>query len=157
VVRRLIDRVADEGVSVGGFFTQEVRKDGRRVGFEVEDLAGNRAVLAAAGLSSDVRVGKYGVDIDAFERIALPALRRGQNELVVIDELGKMELASAAFTRAVQELFERDGAIVATVHLFRHPITDALKARRDVDLIRIVARERDELPARLVERLRASR
>jgi nucleoside-triphosphatase len=73
------------------------------------------------------RVGKYGVDVVAFERFAVPALSVSA-WVVVVDELGKMELASAAFRESVRELFARPFNLVATVHAFAHPVTDGLKA-----------------------------
>jgi nucleoside-triphosphatase len=72
---------------------------------------------------------------------------------VLIDELGKMELASEAFRAAVSQLLEQPIALVATVHLARHPFTDALKRRPAVELVRLTMRNRDELPERLAARL----
>jgi nucleoside-triphosphatase len=56
---------------------------------------------------------------------------------VVVDELGKMELASAAFRDAMSDLLDRDVVVVATVHVHRHPFTDALKRRSDLRVIRV--------------------
>jgi nucleoside-triphosphatase len=55
--------------------------------------------------------------------------------VVVVDELGKMELASAAFRDAVTGLLGQDVAVVATVQTARHRFTDALKHRPDVRLV----------------------
>ena len=71
----------------------------------------------------------------------------------MIDELGKMELASPVFREAVGRLFERDVAVVATVHAFRHPFADQLKDRPDVELLRVTEGNRSELPALLAARL----
>jgi nucleoside-triphosphatase len=99
-------------------------------------------------------VSKYGVDLEAFERIALPALADvGAGDVVLIDELGKMELASEAFCRAILELFERRATIIATVHIARHQFTDALKEQADVETIRVTTGNRDELPAQLAARV----
>jgi nucleoside-triphosphatase len=99
-------------------------------------------------------VGRYGVDLDAFERIALPALAGPQGEgVVVIDELGKMELASSRFRDAVSELLEGDLPVVATVHAHRHPFTDPLKGRPGIEVLRVTGATRDDLPTRLAERL----
>jgi nucleoside-triphosphatase len=149
VARRLADRVKAKG-----FVTGEIREGRTRVGFAVESLDGERAVVAHVDFPGPPRVGKYGVDVEAFERVALPALkgiRKGQ--LVVIDEIGKMELASEAFCEAVERLVERDVLLVATVHSFRHPFTDALKRRDDVEVVKVTAANRDELPERLAGRL----
>ena len=97
-------------------------------------------------------VGRYGVDLGELERLALPALRF-EADAILIDELGKMELASMAFREAVTELIERDIPVVATVHVFRHPFTDALKARSDAEVVHLTRQNRADLPRRLAERL----
>jgi nucleoside-triphosphatase len=71
----------------------------------------------------------------------------------VIDELGKMELASSIFRDAVEEVFESPAAIVATVPVFRHPFTDSLKARKDVERLQVTAANRDDLARVLVRKL----
>jgi nucleoside-triphosphatase len=110
-------------------------------------------VLASVDLPGPPRVGKYGVNLQAFETLALPALTTSSGDVVVIDELGKMELASSKFRQAVEELFETSVPLVATVHLFPHPFTDALKHRADVELVRVTAKNRDALPQELAARL----
>lgn len=140
------------GVSVTGFTTGEVREGGRRVGFTVTAVGGQRAVLAHVNLAGPSRVGRYGVDLAAFERVALPALGDpGTGGVVVIDELGKMELASAAFRGAVRRLLGTDCSLVATGHAHRHRFTDAL--RRQIEVARLDASNRDRLPAELAGRL----
>ena len=100
------------------------------MGFAIEAVHAERAVLAHADLPGPPRVGRYGVDLEALERIALPALKTGGG-VVVIDELGKMELASARFRQAASELLSGKADVVATVHAFRHPFTDELKGRQE--------------------------
>jgi nucleoside-triphosphatase len=140
-------------VPLCGFLTKELREGRSRVGFEVETLDGERGVLAHVKLAGPPRVGRYGVDVEAFERVALPALdRRRKDTIVLIDELGKMELASKPFRDAVAELFAQSLSIVSTVQISRHPVTDALKARPDVDTVRLTRGNRDRLPGELAER-----
>ncbi len=75
---------------------------------------------------------------------------------MVVDEIGKMELASSALQEAFLDALAGPPALVATVHVHRHPFTDALKARPDVDRITVTARNRQELPHRLAARLLAA-
>jgi nucleoside-triphosphatase len=152
--RRLAELLEESGTSVAGFTTEEMREGGRRVGFAVESLDGKRDTLAHVDLPGPPRVGRYGVDLTAFERVALPALQEPHGGVVLIDELGKMELASSDFRAAVEELFDAPVALAATVQVARHPFTDALRHRRDVEVIRLTAANRDALPANLAERLR---
>jgi nucleoside-triphosphatase len=158
LARRLLDRLQQAGVPVGGFVTAELRTSGRREGFAVQAVSGARGILAHVDLPGPPRVGRYGVDLQAFERVALPALRPPQaGGVVVVDELGRMELASAAFCEAVADLLGRDVAVVATVQVGHHRFTDALKRRPDIRLVRVTEQSRDALPEQLMECLLGAR
>ena len=154
VARRLLRLLQEVGVPVGGFTTAELRAGGRREGFLVEAVSGAREVLAHVDLPGPPRVGRYGVDLAAFDRVALPALRTPRTGgVVVVDELGKMELASAAFRDAVMQLLDRDVAVVATVHQARHQLTDALRRRPGILVVRVTEATRDGLPEQLMDPL----
>ena len=95
VARRLADRLREDGIPVTGFVTEEIWESGRRLGFSIERLGGERGVLAHVEFPGPPRVGRYGIDLATFERLAIPALEQaGEHHVVIIDELGKMELAS---------------------------------------------------------------
>jgi nucleoside-triphosphatase len=154
VARRLLKLLQEAGVPVAGFTTGELRTGGDREGFMVEAVSGAQEVMAHVDLPGPPRVGRYGVDLAAFERVALPALRTPRTGgVVVVDELGRMEVASAPFCTAVTELLGRDVAVVATVHLARHRYTDALRRRPDIRLVRVTEATRDGLPEQLMDRL----
>jgi nucleoside-triphosphatase len=155
VAVRLAERLRDEGVTVRGILTREIREGERRVGFAVEALnTGAEGVLAHVDRPGPPRVGKYGVDVSELERVALAELERlSASDVAVIDELGKMELASERFRAAVERLFAGRNALVATVMRGRHPFTDALKRRPGTELIEVTRANRDELPARLASAL----
>jgi nucleoside-triphosphatase len=163
VARKLVDQLRAEGFAMRGFTTEEIRQKGRRVGFAVESVGRSpgqvqRGVLARLDLPGPPRVGRYGVDLPGFESLVLPELRRpSAGEVVLIDELGKMELASAQFRETVAALFESEIPIVATVHVYRHPFTEALKRRPDVEVVRVTERNRDGLSQSLLKRLKAGR
>ena len=150
---RLAERLRQAGLSLAGFTTEEIRERGRRVGFAVESFSGERGTLAHVSFDGPPRVGKYGVDLAEFERVALPALGAA-SDVVLIDELGKMELASERFREAIEQMMDRPVAVAATVQAGRHPFTDRLKRRCEV--IKLTSANRDELPSRLAERLGAA-
>lgn len=151
-LRRLAELLQERGATLAGFLTEETRDGGKRVGFSVETLRGERGTLAHVECPGLPRVGRYGVALGEFERLALPALRASA-DAVLIDELGKMELASVAFRDAVASLLDRGTPVVATVHVSRHPFTDRLKRRPDAEVVRLTRENRDELPRLLAERL----
>lgn len=155
LARRIVAGLRERDIPVAGFTTEEIREAGERVGFAIETVDGERDTLAHVDLPGPPRVGQYGVDLEPLERLAIPALQPAPGTLVVIDELGKMELASRAFRDAVEELFASPADVVATVHVFRHPLTDALKARPDVERLQVTAANRDDLARILVRKLMA--
>jgi nucleoside-triphosphatase len=152
LARGIVAGLRERDIPVTGFTTEEIREAGTRVGFAIETIEGERGMLAHVDFAGPPRVGKYGVDLDALERLAIPALQTS-DELVVIDELGKMELASEPFRAAVDELLASAASLVATVHVFGHPFTDALKARPDVELLQVTSANRDDLGRLLVRKL----
>jgi nucleoside-triphosphatase len=154
VATRVAALLVERGIDVAGFVTHEVRERGRRVGFDVETIGGERATLAHVTLAGPPRVGRYGVDLAAFERVGVPALAKPRPQgVVVVDEIGKMELASQRFREAVLRLLDGPAAVVATVHVFRDPFTDELKRRPDVERIRLTRETREALPEQIADEL----
>lgn len=136
------------GAAAGGFLTREIRDErGVRLGFEIVTLDGRRATLAHVRIQSRVRVGRYGVDLEALEHVAVSAVREAlaSKRVVVIDEIGKMELSSEAFRRAAREALDSNRALLATIHAHPHPFTDAIKARPDVRLLELTPANREEV------------
>jgi nucleoside-triphosphatase len=150
VVMRLAERLKDRRVA--GFYTDEIREQGRRQGFRVTTFSGRTAILAHVGVKTPHRVGRYGVDVAAFEELALPELGR-PSDLMLIDEIGRMECFSACFISAVRELLDGAVPVVATIAISGGGFIAEVKRRPDVDLWTVSPATRDELPQRLAARL----
>jgi nucleoside-triphosphatase len=155
-LRRTLDRV---GRPAGGFFTEEVRRGGTRVGFALRTLAGEHGILADTRRPGAPRVGKYGVDLETLERIGVPAIREAARagRLVVIDEIGKMEMASAAFRQAVEDALASPALVLGTILAAPHPWADRIKAMPSVTLLVVTPANRDALPGDLARRVATSR
>lgn len=151
-VRRVLEMVS---IPMHGFYTREMREDGTRVGFEIEDLEGNQAVMAHVDFSGPPRVSKYGVDPDAVARIGVGALRRALEEETpaVLDEVGKMELACEDFVRILPELLDADIPVLGTVHAKQESWADRIRERQDSEIITLTRRNRDAVPTRVAKRL----
>jgi nucleoside-triphosphatase len=96
-------------VSIAGFITEELRESGKRVGFIAVNLAipSEKVVLAHVDFFDRTRyhVGKYGVDVKSFERFLEDVKQTVRDaRLIIVDEVGKMELLSSEFERFVLEL-----------------------------------------------------
>ena len=148
----LIKRVVDElALPAGGFYTEEIRQRGERVGFKIITLSGEEAVFADVDFKTPQRLGKYGLDFVALETIGVEALRTAVRErrLVVIDEIGPMEIRSASFRDVVNDALDADARILATITARSFRFTDAIKERRDVTVIKVQRENREQLVSEL--------
>ena len=90
-------------------------------------------------------------DLSALETVGVKSLRDAvrARQLVVIDEIGPMEIRSASFRDAVNEVLESDVALLATIFARSLPFTDAIKSRPDVTLVEVRADNREKLVSEL--------
>ena len=153
LVKKLIERLS--GHDAGGFYTEEIRESGERTGFRIRTLDGRDAVLAHVDFSFAERVGKYSVDVRAFEALAVPVLKQAalERDLVIIDEIGRMELFSDSFKTAVRACFFSDVPVVATIMSRAHPFADGIKMRRDVKRMQVTKEEQGFLVVEILEEL----
>ncbi len=132
-----------------GFYTKEVRERGRRVGFKINTLDGQEAWLARRGKGFP-QVGKYRVYLDSFERLALPNIKEGSpGVLLVIDEIGKMELFSKDFQEAVSAALDSEIPVLATVGYGKLPYIEKLFRRQDAIYAEVTPESRNHLVSRI--------
>nr|MDO8109111.1 NTPase [Candidatus Sigynarchaeota archaeon] len=156
VIKHFIERA---NVTFTGFYTGEERNaGGQRIGFKVTRVDGSKeATFASINLSTKARIGKYAVDVDRFESVALPMLDPGRADLVVIDEIGKMEMFSAQFKQKVLACLDT-GRVLATILMKSGvPFTDGIKQRHDVTLLEVTRENRERLVDRLLSMVQGSR
>jgi nucleoside-triphosphatase len=123
----------------GGFYTEEIRSQGTRLGFKLVTLDGHEAILAHADFNKRFRVGRYGVDVDGLDRVGVAALRRAteQCDLVIIDEIGRMEMFSASFRGVVLQVIGSGKRVLGTIMLHSNPWADAIKRQSQVKLVTV--------------------
>lgn len=153
----LIKHIADnlKDLNPVGFYTQEIRELGVRKGFELVSFDGVRGILSHTDIDSNFRVGKYRVDFNAFENFLdrIP-FHEASRSLVVIDEIGKMELISRKFIKIVEELLDSDRPVIATIALRGGGFVDRVKKRPDTELFILNRRgDRDKLSSTLAEKI----
>jgi nucleoside-triphosphatase len=154
LIKRVLEKLPR---STGGFYTEEIREDVTRVGFKIVTLDGKEAVLAHVDFTGPERISKYGLDLRALEEVGLKAINAAlkARRLVVIDEIGPMEIRSAAFRDAVIEVLESDVPLLATIFARPLPFIDKLKRRRDVTVIEQRPDNRAKLVSELLTKLQS--
>ena len=118
-ISKVVLRLKSAGVIVGGCTTAEERAGGARVGFGLRDLtSGRTGQLASATLRFGPRVGRYRVNLTDLAKVGAAGLEAAASvsEVIVIDEVGPMELVSPDFRRAVQKCISSGKPILAVVH-----------------------------------------
>jgi len=154
LIKRVVNNLPQRA---GGFYTEEIRDRGTRVGFKIVTLDGDEVVFAHVALKTSERVGKYRLDLSALEAVGVKAIREAvqAQRLVVIDEIGPMEIRSAIFQDAVNKALDSEVPVLATIFGRSLPFTDAIKSRPDVTLIEVRPDNRERLVSKLSGRIQA--
>lgn len=141
----------------GGFYTEEIRSQGVRTGFRLMTLNGQSTILAHIDINSPHRVSKYGIDIDSLDRVGVSALHQAveQYDLVVIDEIGRMELFSANFRETVSQIICSGKTVLGTIMLNPNPWADAIKRRPQVNLVELTRYNHNQVAEELLQWLKA--
>lgn len=157
-MQKVIEMLEEEGGTVGGMVTEPITRMGRRRGFWVKDWAtGDKEVLASVDIESDVQVGRYYVDLEALERVGVAAVRRATEkaDIVVVDEVGTMEMESEVFVQAVKDALDSDKPVILTLHKkSRNPLLQDIRRRDDIRILEVTPVNRNLLPYKIVGLLR---
>jgi len=146
LIRELVARVKGKA---GGFYTEEIRAGGARLGFRLVTLDGQETTLAHTSIRSPHRVSRYGVDIGGLERVGVAAVQKAiaESDLIVIDEIGKMELFSDKFRQAVTQAVASGKRVLGTIMLSPHPWADAIKSHPGVRVVALTRENRGRVLA----------
>jgi nucleoside-triphosphatase len=148
LIEKVINRMEEP---VGGFFTKEIKDKGRRVGFSINTVDGREGVLAHENCKSQWRVGKYGVNLKDIDSLAVPAMvPTGKKEIIVIDEIGKMECFSLLFRDTLMRVLNAPHWIIGSIALKGGQFIQRIKERNDVHLIHISAQNRNMLVEKII-------
>lgn len=140
-----------------GFYTEEIRYDGERRGFQAVSLSGEMIILAHELLQSGYNIGKYKVDVKGFDTFLDGIDFYSEHDRpVIIDEIGKMECLSNKFVRIVSELLDSPAPFIATIAHTDGGIKGRIKKREDVTLYKMNLDNRDTLVQEIISDLSES-
>jgi nucleoside-triphosphatase len=150
VIKKLIGQL-DHPVS--GFYTEEERMGGKRVGFLMKTVDGKKGYLAHQDMQSDVRIRRYGVSIENIEEIAVPSIAPGGNTIIILDEIGKMECFSGVFRRAAIESLDSANIVIGTITFGGDEFILGIKTRGDIEIHEVTPENRDLLPEVILRKI----
>ena len=135
-----------------GFYTEEIRESGVRKGFGLTSFDGINGLLAHVDLSSNFRVGRYGVDVAGFENfIRRIPFSSDATKLVMIDEIGKMECFSEEFKRLISTALDSEKTFIATIALKGGDLITEIKRRTDIRLFEVTRKNQDAINSQILK------
>jgi nucleoside-triphosphatase len=157
IIVRVSELLEELGIRAGGVISREIRQNGVRVGFSLEDIHTNESgILAHIDQREGPRISKYRVNMTDLERIGARGVLRAVNEsdTVVIDEIGPMELNSTLFINAVESALKSPKPLLGTIHKrATHTLVARIRSDPTCEVIMVDEESRDHLPLALVKRL----
>jgi nucleoside-triphosphatase len=157
VLLRAVEGLKSKGYKIGGMVSREVREKGVRIGFEIIDFySGRKGWLAHVDQPDGPKVSKYRVNLNDLNVIGAGSIRDAAKnaEIIVIDEIGPMELFSQAFREAVVEAMNSGKPLLGTIHFkARAPLINYIRNRDDVEIMEVTYENRTYLHNILIEKV----
>ena len=150
VIRQAIAR---SKAKAGGFYTEEIRSGGARQGFRIVTLDGHDVTLSHVDFPGRYKVSKYGVNVHNLDNVGVAAINRAieESDLIVIDEIGKMELFSPRFREAVLKAVDSGKKVLGTVMLSPNSFADGIKRHPDVKVIELTRANHDQVLTEILD------
>ncbi len=143
LIERLREKIQRPAI---GFFSREIKEKGNRVGFSIITLDGKQGVLAHERIKTSPRIGKYGVNLEDLDRIAVPSITPSSPaQIVMIDEIGKMECLSRLFRETLVTTLDSVNPVLGSIALHGGPFFQKIRERKDVLVIPLTQKNRDSL------------
>ncbi|MCK4476037.1 MAG: NTPase [Methanophagales archaeon] len=160
IIKAAIKRLKAEGIAVGGMLTADIREGGVRVGFSLEDInTGEKGILAHVHhrqTGPKVKVGKYAVNLTDLDSIGANSIKNALAQpdpiIIIVDEIGPMELKSKKFIGAVEEAIESKKSMLVAVHQ-RSEHELVRRVRKEFEMFEVTQDNRDEMANHVIQRL----
>jgi nucleoside-triphosphatase len=152
---KVIEFLEESGYNIEGMITEPIIKKKKRVGFYIKDWQTNeKEPFAHIDFDHKDKVGEYGVNISILEKIGVNSIEKAifdnKIDIIIIDEIGKMEMLSERFCEVVIEALDSDKPIMVTLHKkSRTPLLQDVRRRDDIRILEVTPVNRNLLPYKL--------
>jgi len=154
---RLTKMLKNAGIDVDGFYSVEIKDKGERKGFSLVDVKTGDTVTLASTNGEGIKFGRYRVKVKNIDQFVPKVIQRAieNSKIIIIDEIGPMELFSSSFKKAVEDLLKTDKVTIAVVHRsFSHDLMkEVLKSAKAK--IEVTESNRDVIPEQLFQMLKS--
>ena len=144
-----------EYYSFGGMVTEAIEEDGVRVGFKLVDwITKDEQIFGHIDFDTSHRLGKYNIDLKILENFGIPiitqAIENEKVDVVIIDEVGKMELESKKFREMVRSALNCSKPVLLTLHKkSRDSLIQDIRNMNNVRILELTPINRNLLPYKI--------
>ena len=118
----------------------------------MKTLDGREGLLGHEDIRSRFHIRRYGVSIENVETLAVPSITPDrEDEVIIIDEIGKMECFSEKFCAAATSALSARNVVLGTIAVGGTDFIRKVKERNDIALYQVTIHNRDTLPAQMLE------
>ena len=150
VIKKVIKGLS---IPANGFYTEEEKTGDKRVGFLMKTLNGKTGYLAHQDIKSDFHIRRYGVSIENIESIAVPSITPVGNNVIILDEIGKMECFSEVFKQAATNALNSSNIVIGTITFGGNDFILGIKERKDIEIHEVTPDNRDALPGLILKKI----
>jgi len=155
LLMKIIDMLEAEDMIVGGMITEAIIFKNKKVGFYVIDwLTKKKRKFAHENIESTIQVENYGVDMRALDAVGVKAIKNAiaEADVIIIDEVGKMEVESPGFVQVVNDALDCDKPLLLTLHKkSRNPLLQDIRRRDDLRILEVTPVNRNLLPYKIMD------
>ncbi len=119
-VQKIIEKLKMENIPVSGIFSPRIMENNTTVGYDIVDIATNKRekFLRKTGDRSFSKIGHYSIFPDGIKtgENALTVSKDNKGRIVVIDEVGRLELKDMGWSKNIDDLLNStDNNLIFTV------------------------------------------
>ncbi|MHA1836019.1 MAG: NTPase [Candidatus Odinarchaeia archaeon] len=154
LIREIINEIPQQNII--GFYTEEIREKGMRVGFKICSLNGQSMILATVKENFQPKIGKYSVYVKNVNRLVKnleTELNKKHYKLIIIDEIGKMELLSNQFKNFIRKLI-RSNNVLGTIKLHDCDFTRKIKSSENVKIHYLNKSNKNTLKTKILQEIK---
>lgn len=154
LIKNLINEIGFD--LCGGFYTEEIRNSNDRIGFRCVSMDGETVEISHVDSPSQIRIGRYGVNVEKFEEFAIRKLNEAMKfkKIIILDEIGFMQMISKPFQKVVKEMVLNRNIVLGTIPADSHPDIDPIKFSKEVELISVNEWNRDKVSTFLIKEIK---
>ena len=157
-LRKIIDMLQKDGLEVQGLLVTEIVNNSKLAGYSIFDIyTKKKAVFADTVITSRVKIDKLGVDTRILEEILIPSLQKAREnaDLIVIDEIGKLENATKNVQKEIEETLKSPKPLIVTLHKkSRNPVLQEIRSLEGIRVFDITPINRNILPFKVMRVLK---